>query len=266
MDTGGVDGPSTGFVDVTSVWHVLGTGVARALLTRAGKDDALDLGSGEENIRERRLESSWYGSGIAVVRSINSMRVSILKLSPDFLDCTVLTEMELVVCFHDIADGQDFTTSDVRVCTEFGTVVVGVICFRRSVFAVAGVRNRSLEATGVNVSPVSSCHVILIDDDAVDMLGAISAGVRRSTCSERVAAVHSGNVMREGDGDGVNSVPEVGISLIRLGGALGFLETVAELVEGSDIESEVGTELVVREGGDSNTGSSSSSISKSGSS
>lgn len=72
--------------------------------------------------------------------------------------------------------------------------------------------------------------------------------------------------MREGDGDGVNSVPEVGISLIRLGGALGFLETVAELVEGSDIESEVGTELVVREGGDSNTGSSSSSISKSGSS
>lgn len=48
MDVVSGIGPSTGFVDVTSVWHVLGTGVANALLigTRvAGKDDALDLGS-----------------------------------------------------------------------------------------------------------------------------------------------------------------------------------------------------------------------------
>ena len=180
------------------------------------------------------------------------MRVGILKLSPDFLDGTVLTKVELVVCLHYVADGQHFATSDGGVCTEFRAVVVS--SSRRSIDPTTVVGDTSRESAS------SSCSykVILIDDDAVDVLGAISAGVRVGAGAEGVAAVHGGNAMREGDGDGVDGVPEVGVGLVR-GGVDGILEAVAELVEGSEIESEVSAKLVMGERGDGNAASSSSS-------
>merc|ERR1719362_2264776 len=77
-----------------------------------------------------------------------------------------------------------------------------------------------------------------------------SIRISNSSTSNSMTAVSCRNVM--GEGDGVDSVPEVRVSLVRFA-RNGILEAVAEFVKRSDVESEISSQLVVGEGRDCNT-------------
>ena len=63
--------------------------------------DTSDLRSGEEDVGEWRLGTLARGGDRTL---IETLLIRIHELNPDFLACTVLTHMELIVCLEKVID------------------------------------------------------------------------------------------------------------------------------------------------------------------
>jgi len=149
-ETVDVSSPSYGIGITTGIWDVLDSGVSVAFAVAGvatGAGDREHLWGGEENVGEGGLET-FEGVVGAIVSS--GVGVGVHELNPNFLDCSKLSQVELIIGTVDTGNGEQITTECIGigggVCDcNLGVCVVAVEHLT-GVCTPAGARVRTMSA------------------------------------------------------------------------------------------------------------------------